>query len=368
MLQRKWNTVPQITKPRVFVHLLYNMDARNYRSRYLGGMEPDASPYGFHLAEDLGFEVSYSVDRKGRIYNAARRRISNFLGFDILHAFANIRQINNADIIWTMTEGEAFAVALLFRLRIVEHKPIIGNAVWVFDNWKYYSPVKKFGIGLSSSKLTVLTVHSKKCIPVAMKVFPRVKVKFQPFGINNSVFAITPPKYQQKSSIIKVLSIGNDETRDWSTLLKALGNDGRFKLRVVCWRLSDDQLRPYKNVEAIRSPSRARFLEEYENADVVVISMKENIFSGITVALEAVALGKPVLASRTGGLSSYFDEDEITYFPTNDPDALREAILQTDPTELTARAGKAQRRFLREDYSTKALIQSYANLTRTLLS
>ena len=350
----------------VFVHLLYGMDVRSYQDRYSNGLEPDVSPYGFHLAERMGFDLKYSSERKGHYYNAVRRRLIDFMGFDILHAISNAQDIRKSDVIWTMTEGEAFAVGLMIGLKIIKKKPVIANAVWVFDKWESYSFIKKAIIKYSTLNLTILTVHSKKCLPVAARVFPKLKVRFQPFGINTDMFSISPPMYRERGRVIEVLSIGNDETRDWATLLAALGNDNRFAVRVICWRLSDEQMSPYKNVEAIRSPSMARFLEEYDKADVVVITMKDNIFSGITVALEAVALGKPVLASRTGGLSSYFEEDEIKYFNTNDPVALSEAILSASPTELLNCAIKAQNRFISEDYSTKSLIQSYIRLTKSI--
>jgi len=131
--------------------------------------------------------------------------------------------------------------------------------------------------------------------------------------------------------------------------------------------LTEDQIKQYRNVAIIRPSSMADFLRCYEEADIVAVPMKENIFSGITVALEAVAMGKPVLSSRTGGVPTYFDEDEVFYVPVGDAAAMREVVISTDHASRRQRAENAQLRFIERDYSSRALVRRYAELTRDLL-
>ena len=57
------------------------------------------------------------------------------------------------------------------------------------------------------------------------------------------------------------------------------------------------------------------FIACYHWADIVAVPMRQNIYSGITVALEAAAMGTPVVSSRTGGVPTYFGEDEVFYSP-----------------------------------------------------
>jgi hypothetical protein len=150
-------------------------------------------------------------------------------------------------------------------------------------------------------------------------------------------------------------------------LFDAFGNDERFQVTVICWWLEDDEMSPYDNVRAIRNPSMADFHRCYREADMVVVPMKENIYSGITVALEAVAMGTAVLSSRTGGVPTYFDDDEVFYAPVGDPVAMRDIALSTTVQSRLERAEKAHRRFVEAEYSTDAMIRRYAEITRDLL-
>ena len=272
-------------------------------------------------------------------------------------------------MIWTLTEGEAFATAFLFSLGIIPCRPIVANNVWLLHYWKRTRFHKRAVCRYLSRYITVLTVHSKECLPVAKLVFPETRTQLVYFGINTGLFKLTAP-----SSIptvgngpVRIFSAGTDRTRDFDTLLAAFGNDDRFRLTIICGRLSEDQIKRYRNVALVRPSGMAEFLRCYEEADIVAVPMKENIFSGITVALEAVAMGKPVLSSRTGGVPTYFDEDDVYYVPVGDAAAMREVVVSTDHESRRLRAESAQSRFIERDYSSRALIRRYAELTRDLL-
>ena len=103
-------------------------------------------------------------------------------------------------------------------------------------------------------------------------------------------------------------------------------------------------------------------------ADFVVIPMVENLYSGITVALEATALGVPVISSNTGGVPTYFSGDEVIFVPPEDPAALREATLNADYEARRAMVERAQRRFVQQDYTSAGLAQRYVALSRELLN
>lgn len=100
----------------------------------------------------------------------------------------------------------------------------------------------------------------------------------------------------------------------------------------------------------------------YRWADIVVVPMRENRFSGITVALEATANGKPVVASRTGGVPTYFGEDAVRYVPPGDPAALRDALAMP-AGDAYRYAVAAQAMFCENDYSLVGLMRRYATLS-----
>ena len=120
--------------------MYHGKDAEDYRQAYQEGKEPDETPYGFHLAETLGYDVAFSrdappapIDLRGRVLAKGLRVSSRRLGFDLVHAYNNRAGLRQADVIWTMTEGEAFATSLLCRLGRLPRRPLIANTIWLFD-------------------------------------------------------------------------------------------------------------------------------------------------------------------------------------------------------------------------------------------
>lgn len=99
-------------------------------------------------------------------------------------------------------------------------------------------------------------------------------------------------------------------------------------------------------------------------ADVVVVPSRTE-GQGL-VALEAMALGVPVVASRVGGLPEVV-EDQLTglLVPPDDWEALADALLRLamDPS-LRARLGEAARLRVRERFSIETLLDRMAELYR----
>ncbi|MBB5746298.1 glycosyltransferase [Brevundimonas variabilis] len=351
---------------RAYIHVFHGKDIDRYRKDFLAGLEPDESPYGFHLADNCAFSTEFSRDYDGGL-KIIQRALVRVFGFDVFHAFFNRDRVRSADVVWTMTEGEAFAVAALMALGIVPRRPILGNIVWLANNWKANSRFRRTVYTYLSRYISVMTVHSASCLPIVEAAFPRMRSQLFYFGVNTAVFPVSSPVIEKHEGPIIIFAAGNDPTRDWETLLAAFGNDPRFRLVMICWWLSDDRASRYDNLTLIRSPAMADFLQCYREADVVAVPMVANMYSGITVALEAVALGKPVLATFTGGLPTYFGPDEILYVPEGDPEAMRKALCDTTPESRAAQAARAQERFVERDFSTEGMVAQYVAVTRQIL-
>ena len=81
----------------------------------------------------------------------------------------------------------------------------------------------------------------------------------------------------------------------------------------------------------------------YRDADVVVVSCYENRYAaGVQSLMEAMACGRPVIASATRGLSGYLDAAVVSV-PPSDPWAMRREILNVlqDPTGSATRGAAA---------------------------
>jgi colanic acid/amylovoran biosynthesis glycosyltransferase len=103
----------------------------------------------------------------------------------------------------------------------------------------------------------------------------------------------------------------------------------------------------------------------YERAAVVVCPSRREGYG--VVAREAMAYGRPVVATAVGGLTEAV-EDGVTglLVPPRDPKALRAAIerLLADP-ELRRRRGEAARDMAREEFSWEAATQTTLAAYRT---
>jgi glycosyltransferase involved in cell wall biosynthesis len=145
--------------------------------------------------------------------------------------------------------------------------------------------------------------------------------------------------------------------RDYRSLLMAIENTG-IPTEIVCGR---------RGVGVDRVPQEARvtvelgyetLLERLARARVVVLPLQERrISAGQSVLLQAMSMGKPVIATRTAGTEDYL-VDNVTgiLVPPNNPAAIRRALhhLWSCPADR-ARLGSAARqavldRFLADHY------------------
>jgi glycosyltransferase involved in cell wall biosynthesis len=357
-------------KPRrtAFVHLKHGLDVARYREQYRRGEVPDETPYGFHHAESMGWEVQFSEDHEeSSLVRFVRRALLRVLGFDLVHAFRNRRAIAGADIVWTMEEIQFLAVCALPWVAWGMRRPrLIAQTVWLWNRWEQYSGLRRAMLRRLLRRADALTFHSERYLPVVERWLPGSQPRLLPFGISLDSFPWTEARARTHHPL-RVLSMGSDPTRDWTTLLRACGNDERFEMGVVCGWLDEATAGRYSNLRVPRNPSMQEFRELYAWADVVVVPMVPNLYSGITVALEATSLGLPVVCSDTGGVPTYFSPDEVVYVPAADAEALRAALLGTTPEQRSGWAQRAQRRFQREDYSTRGVARRYVALSEELL-
>ena len=98
-----------MSSTQVHVHLFYGADPSRYRKG-----ENIGCLYGYHHAESAEFALDYSRDQHEIApVRFVRRALKAALGFDFIHTWRNRRAILQSDVIWTHTEQEHLAVALL---------------------------------------------------------------------------------------------------------------------------------------------------------------------------------------------------------------------------------------------------------------
>jgi glycosyltransferase involved in cell wall biosynthesis len=178
--------------------------------------------------------------------------------------------------------------------------------------------------------------------------------------------------WSPRETRVDMISSAGAEMRDYPTLLEALrGTDlrchiatdhvrvDRFGLgrRVSAERFS---AKASNNVTIGRkSPTELRDL--YARSRFVVVPLqRSDTDNGITVILEAMAMGKPVICSRTRGQVDAIEEGVTGLFvPVGDPDALRAAILSlwNDP-ERASTMGRAARAYVEQHHALDAFCRN----------
>ena len=360
---------------KVFVHLAYNFGARNWNLNYANGKllginEPYA--YGYHRAADFGFLVKYSEDQQeSRLTKLFRLGVRYVLKFDPVHAWRNRKGIYDADVVWTHTESQCLAILLLSSFLRAKRRPkLIAQTVWIFDRWRKFPWPNRWLYTKLLSQADVVTVHSPENLKIARRLLPQVRSELVLFGIRAE--EKVPPRRRPFHDPIRIISLGNDEDRDWTALINAVKDWNKCELRIGSQKVSPRQIAGATNIRIVTAKSNCDLLRLfYDWADLAVVSLKPNAHaSGITAIQEAALWGVPLICSNTGGLKAYFLDEEIKYVPVFDPQAIRGAIEEAavDEQGRWARAKRAQDRMGPEGLSSHAYIKRHVELSRELLA
>lgn len=360
-------------RPTAFVLLAHGFGASNWNSRYLAGKIiglNEKYAYGYHHAEEQGFEVRYSEDlQEGPLSKFWRFGVRALLGFDFVHAWRNRAAFFAADVVWTHTESLSLAAGLLCWLHRRTRRPkLILQSVWLCDQWDSLWPLRRKWFNALLSQADILTFLSPLNTARARLLFPGKRCEFVRFGIPTA--QASQPRSPRSRRPLQVLSLGNDRHRDWATLVEAVSGMDDAALVIVSNTAPKQLIKGRANCR-ITSPKQNSELQAlFDAADIVVVPLKENLHaSGITVVEEAVVKGCPVAVTDVGGLRSYFEDEDVWYVEPGNADALREVLRQVavHPEQALAKAIAAQNRLVLCGLSSVAYAAEHARLSWELL-
>ncbi len=352
--------------PTVLVLLPRQLDSDEWYDSYFRGEVPDLSPYGYHHARSQEWPLSFSRPTRARgLLGIFDRLIAKLCGFDFIHIWRNRGRILRSEIVWTHTEREHLALSLL--LLIFRRRPrpvVIAQSVWLMDNWDRMSQMRQWVYRQLVQFSDVLTFLSPLNAERARIAFPNTRVEFLPFGISLDSYDSHRVSAEDFHQPFRILALGNDRHRDWPTFAAAFGSANLFDVRIGSQTFPCSLAQSNFTIGQL-SLSQARSLFSW--ADVFVVPLVNNLHaSGITTVLEAVALGIPIVASRTGGLDWYFDDDCVTFVEPGNPEALRNAVITLTPELAARRIARAFARLKEMDFSTEGYARRHIELTKSL--
>jgi glycosyltransferase involved in cell wall biosynthesis len=170
-------------------------------------------------------------------------------------------------------------------------------------------------------------------------------VAFVPFGVDPAAFSPQPGP-----ATVDVVSVGNDPHRDFELLVRVASRVPEVSFRIVT---SHDHRRdlasPPENVVLETDLPFAAMRRRLVEARAVALPVRENSYSGATtVLLQAMALGKPVVVTRTSAIATGYglvDGENCRLVAPGDVGAFAKSLGDVLRNELHARAlGGAGRR------------------------
>jgi glycosyltransferase involved in cell wall biosynthesis len=230
--------------------------------------------------------------------SATRLRLGNFD-----QEFQILRQLRRCDVIYGVTSRDLFLLVWLRSLKLIHAKIVV---------WVYSPPIRMprlhelFRPRIFNNGLDGVLCLTQKTAQAYTSVAPRAKVQKVDWGADLHMFQ---PRGQAGEYF---LACGRTQ-RDYATLLAAAAHIS-FPLKLVVPRDSFEKVKLPPTVEIVGGPSSAaddrgisypELIERHlANCRAVLIPLQEdqNTTAGLTNAIEALAVGKPVVMTRTGCL------------------------------------------------------------------
>ncbi len=304
---------------------------------------------------DLGFPAEKSISDWERRHDAGQVPGRWPYGLEGLSALADVRAVTLAQptslqralgrlgvrhratdsaIGLTWDENSALRMAITDR-----HARHVSGVIWLTDAAARGRDLGRMPSVLSS--LSAAWVLSEAQIEPLQRLLPSVPVEYVRFGIDGDFFRLRPAPEAPR-----IVSVGGDRDRDTETLFRALARVHELRPDVELIVQTASELASPEGVRTIRHLPHTELRDLYASASVVAIATRENLHvSGMTVSLEAMATGRPVVITRSPGMEDYV-ADGVTGLlaPTGDDQKLAEHLLallaDEDGAQAMGRAGR----------------------------
>lgn len=309
----------------VAVFLNHSLDVEAWRARHEDGTTLDATPYGYALAEEW-FDVRWARSHpESAVTRRLRIALAGRLGFDLVHAVRNRRMLFAADVVWTHTESEHLAVALLQRLvPRYRRTRLLAQTIWMWDRWSGFGRPRRALYAWLLRRETVEATHSPLNLETSRRLVPGRRVVLVPFG--TQPLHVTEAPSASDDEDWDVVAPGNDEHRDWATLAETAALRPGLRFWVASSSRRARELDWPANVRVERVADADAYTRLMARAAVCVVPLKPNLHaSGMTTCMEASSVGTPLVIGGDGGLAAIIGPGP-RYVPAADATALADAI------------------------------------------
>ncbi len=329
-------TAGRVPHPRVRLHFSARLDATEWEERYAAGAVPDRWPYGLHRLRTDGDPLE-PVARRLDLVRRVGRRLAGGYDWDRLTIGGD------AAVCWDERAGVPVALSGV---------PTLTGVIWLTEQRARHWTDPLARRALQRSTVFVNSPHQVRELTTAWAV-PARNVHLIPFGVDMDFWQ---PMHGRGKG---VLVVGNDRHRDHLTAIRAAQGARQRPTVATAVRNLPESTVQLNHVELRQAYA--------DHAVVALATVPNRHASGLTVLLEAMACGRPVVATRGGGLEAYVTPETGVLVPPGDAEAMARELksLLADPDRRAA-MGRAARARVESAYNTRVLADSLTTLVSTL--
>ena len=296
------------------------------RARVQAGEIPSETLYGLPELEQAGWLVDVADDHfKGPIGRRIATNVAKLRHYDInVPDWHLLRRMRGYGAVVMKDDLSVFASAVA---RMNATPLVYLDAMFQLPR----NPLRRLAVKLASVLASKLVSYSttQNALWSRELSIPARKFSAVPFGLDLRRYPALPD--HDDLAVGYVLAVGRDPGRDYVSLVQALAGTGiQLKLVTLPYLLRGVQtVEPW--IEVRQNVSYTELHQLYAGALAVVVPLAESYSypAGIRGMLEAMAIRRPLVVTRTPCLEEYArNEAEVLFVPPRDPDALREALLR----------------------------------------
>ncbi|HUP31880.1 MAG TPA: glycosyltransferase family 4 protein [Gaiellaceae bacterium] len=340
------------------------------------GLPARYSLYGLDQLAARGHSIQHNLEQPGpppawaRAGGAALKRgleRAGGYGGDFATILASLRQLNRADVVFSTVDTVGIPLVLLARGRLVT-PPFVYTAIGLPERLRRLRSgrMRRLYARALGGAAAIVAYSAHEAAELGRWLRERgaeVPVEFVPFGVDVDAFRPTsePPE-------LDVVSIGADPHRDFDLLLDVARELPEIEFGIVATGERSRELpdRP-PNVSLETDLAFADMRRRLETARVVALPIRDNSYSGATtVLLQAMALGKPVVVTRTQAIARGYglaDGENCRLVPPGDPESFARALRSVLRDDWHARAlGGAARATVERDLTWERYVDRIENV------
>ncbi|HEY8776045.1 MAG TPA: glycosyltransferase family 4 protein [Gaiellaceae bacterium] len=286
-------------------------------------------------------------------------------GGDFATVLASLRRINQADVVFSTVDTVGIPLILLKQAGLVR-PPLVYVSIGLPERLAQLRSDRMqrlYARALRGTQAIVAYAKSEVGQLSGWLGAEAPPIEFVPFGVDVEAFRPRP----EITPDIDVVTVGADPRRDFALLLKIAARRPELSFRIVA---SAEHARTLRDVPANVVVEIDIPLEQVRDrlvrARVVALPVRDNSYSGATtVLLQAMAMAKPVVVSRTAAISEGYELEDggnCRLVPPGDAAAFERALLEQvtgagAASDLGTRARQTVERSLSWERYTNALWQ-----------